>query len=322
MKKRALITGIGGQDGYYLTKYLLELDYEVYGIIRRHANHGSETTFLTPFINDIKLLHGDLTDVSSIESAMHLAKPHEVYNLAAQSHVKVSFDMPQFTTQVNALGTLNMLEATRKIVPYAHFYQASTSEMFGNQINDDGFQRETTLMMPVSPYGATKLFGHNLISQYRNSYGMFACSGILFNHESPMRGDNFVTQKIVKAAVRIANGKQSKLELGNLTASRDWSHADDMIRGMYLILNHEHPDDFVLASGETYTVQEFVDYVFFSLNLDWKDYVVTNETHIRPEDVQLLRGDSSKARSVLGWVPRYTLKTLIDEMVKAAQNCP
>jgi GDPmannose 4,6-dehydratase len=316
--KRAFITGITGQDGYYLSKHLIEQGYEVHGLKRRHSQHESELGTLTraPFANDIKWHYGDVTDYSSIERVFHIAKPHEVYNLAAQSHVRVSFDAPQFTVQVNAIGALNMLEATRQIAPYARFYQASTSEMFGNQIDPDGFQRETTPLIPASPYGASKLFAHNMVHQYRNSYNLFATAGILFNHESPFRGGNFVTQKVVRGVVNIAKGKQTTLHLGNLNAQRDWGHAADYVRAMHLMLQQEQPKDYVVATGEVHTIRQMVDFVFNHFGFDANKHIVINETHKRPEDVEYLRGDPTKAEVELGWTRKYTFETTMEDMIR------
>jgi GDPmannose 4,6-dehydratase len=319
MGKRALLTGIAGQDGRYLTMHLLDNGYEVHGVIRR-ALHESETSNLAPLQNRIQLHYGDVTDIPSIESVMHAVKPDEVYNLAAQSYVKMSFERPQHTVQVNAIGTLNMLEATRKIVPHARFYQASTSEMFGNQIDPDGFQRETTPMVPVSPYGVSKLFGHNLVHLYRNSYGLFACSGILFNHESPFRGANFVTQKVVRGAVAIKQGRSDSLQLGNLSSHRDWGHAEDYAQVMHVMLQHDTPDDYVIATGVSHTVLELVELVFEKLDLKMSKYVKVNESNRRPEDIIISRGDCSKAKSILHWKPKHSFETTIQDMIDAELN--
>lgn len=318
-RRRALITGITGQDGYYLTKLLLEKDYDVFGIIRRHSQHGTELGTVQEFQDEINFEYGDLLDRPSLEAALHRCLPHEVYNLAAQSHVRISFDMPQYTTSVNANGALNVLEATRRIVPHARFYQASTSEMFGNQVDADGFQRETTPMVPVSPYGAAKLFAHHMIGQYRRS-GMFACSGILFNHESPKRGDNFVTKKITNYVRQFSNANRTgrannKLTLGNLNARRDWGHAEDYVRGMWMMLQHEVPDDYVLATGKTHSIEDFLYFAFCFKGLYWQDWVVTDEQFFRPEDVHHLRGDSGKARRILGWHPSYSFDELVKDMI-------
>ena len=245
-KKKAFITGISGQDGSYLAEYLLSLGYEVYGITRRNSTPEHQQSRLDKIINDIHVYYGDLLDQSSIERLLDEIQPDEIYNLGAQSHVRISFDVPQFTVQTNALGVLNILEAYRRACPNARFYQASSSEMFGNSVDDDGFQRETTPMHPVSPYGCAKLFGYSIVRNYRKSYKLFASNGILFNHESPRRGTNFVTNKVIKGAVEIYYGKKDKLELGNLESYRDWGHSKDYVRAMHAILNHNTPEDFVV----------------------------------------------------------------------------
>ena len=242
--------------------------------------------------------------------------PDEIYNIGAQSHVRISFDMPQFTAKTNALGVLNMLESYRRICPKAKFYQASSSEMFGNTVDEDGFQRESTHMTPVSPYGCSKLFGYSIVRNYRKAYGLHATNGILFNHESPRRGSNFVTNKVVKTAVRIKLGLESKLELGNMDSHRDWGHSKDYVRAMHMIINHENADDFVVSTMETHSVRDMVKYVFEKLNLNYEDYVVQNPIFIRPEELKYLKGDSTKTRKILGWKPEYTFKSMLDEMVE------
>jgi len=317
--KRALITGITGQDGYYLTEHLLNNDYMVCGLVRRHSNHEGELGNAEWFRNHLgfSYQYGDLTDVSSLETAISRFQPHEVYNLGAQSHVGVSFSNPQLTMQINAVGTLNILEVLRRIAPYTRFYQASTSEMFGNQIDGDGFQRETTPMIPVSPYGISKLVGHNLCHQYRNSYGMFCCSGILFNHESPFRGGNFVTQKVVRGAVAIKNGLKQTLKLGNLKSIRDWGHAKDYVKAMHLMLQHDKPDDYVVATGEANTIEYLVMSVFGQLDLRWDAHVEIADSLKRPEDVEFLRGDATKIVSTLGWKREYDFDRLLEDMINA-----
>ena len=242
-------------------------------------------------------------------------QPDEIYNLAAQSHVRVSFDIPQFTVQTNSLGVLNILEAYRRSCPTAKFYQASSSEMFGNSVDEDGFQRETTSMTPVSPYGCSKVFGYNIVRNYRNAYGLHATNGILFNHESPRRGSNFVTNKVVKTAVEIKLGISDKLELGNMDSYRDWGHSKDYVKAMHLILNHETPDDFVVSTMTTHSVREMVDYVFKRLDLDYTKYVTQNEKFLRAEELKYLKGDSTKIRTTLGWVPEFTFESLMDDMI-------
>jgi GDPmannose 4,6-dehydratase len=246
---------------------------------------------------------------------MRDVQPDEIYNLGAQSHVKVSFDQPIYTASVTAIGTLNLLEAARQITPTAKIYQASSSEMFGNQFDIDGFQRETTKMIPVSPYGCSKVFAHNLCVNYRNSYNMFVSTGILFNHESPRRGSNFVTNKVVKEAVKIKKGLSTHVALGNLNAHRDWGHASDYVRAMWLILQREKPDDFVCATGISHSVLDLVEYVFGKLELDYKNYVTQDPKYFRPEELNFLKGDSSKLRNATGWSPTYTFETMLDEMI-------
>jgi GDPmannose 4,6-dehydratase len=241
-------------------------------------------------------------------------QPDEVYNIAAQSHVRISYDIPQFTVKTNALGVVNMLEAVRTNCPNAKFYQASSSECFGSSVDDDGFQRETTPMTPVSPYGCAKVFGYNIVRNYRNAYKLHLSNGILFNHESPRRGSNFVTNKVVKAAVRIKLGLQDELELGNLDAYRDWGHSKDYVRAMHLILQQPEAGDWVVATGETRSVRDMCKYVFSSLGLDYKDYVVQNQKFLRPEELKYLKGDSTRIRE-LGWKPEYTFESMMDEMV-------
>lgn len=319
MKRKALVTGITGQDGYYLTKLLLEKDYEVYGMIRRHNRVENELGTAKEFESLVNFDYGDLTDASSLEALVHRVRPHEVYNLAAQSHVKVSFEAPVYTAQVNALGVAHLLDAVRRIVPFARFYQASTSEMYGNSIDADGFQRETTPMRPVSPYGVAKLYGHQMVNVYRVQHGMFACSGILFNHESPKRGDLFVTKKITNF-VRMMEEKnwnvlgKDRLVLGNLDARRDWGHAEDYVYGMWLMLQHNIPDDYVLSTGETHSIKDFLTAAFGERM--WQDWVTTDAKFLRPEDVHHLKGDSSKARLTLGWKPKHDLQSLVTSMVK------
>jgi GDPmannose 4,6-dehydratase len=256
-----------------------------------------------------------MTDPSCFYDLLAKIQPHEIYNLAAQSHVRISFENPHFTTLTNANGVLNLLEAYRTVCPSAHFYQASSSEMFGNQIDEDGFQREETPMHPVSPYGCTKLYAYSLVRNYRHSYDLHASNGILFNHESPRRGSNFVTNKVAKTAVEIKLGLKDKLELGNLDSYRDWGHAKDYVRAMHMMVNHKFADDFVVSTMNTHSVRELVEYVFSHLDLDYKDYVVQNPKYMRPEELDYLKGDSSKARKILGWEPKYTFKDLMNEMI-------
>lgn len=315
--KKALITGINGQDGSYLSEHLLSLGYEVHGLIRRHsvAENQNYRLYANNLHNKTINHYGDLLDYPSIVRIMSTVKPDEIYNLGAMSHVRVSFDMPSFTIQTNALGVLNMLEVYRTTCPEAKFYQASSSEMFGNSVDSDGVQRLDTPMTPVSPYGCAKLMAYNLVRHYRHAYKLHACNGILFNHESPRRGSNFVTNKVVKTAVEIKKGLKDKLELGNLDSYRDWGHSKDYVRAMHMIVNHETPEEFIVATGETHSVRNLCEVVFSKLNMDYKDYVVQNKKFMRPEELKYLKGDSSKAREVLGWKPDYTFETMIEEMI-------
>tara|TARA_B100000282_G_scaffold270059_1_gene223856 strand:- start:63 stop:1031 length:969 start_codon:yes stop_codon:yes gene_type:complete len=316
MKKRALITGVGGQDGSYLSEHLLSMGYEVHGMIRRHSVAQNQDSRINHITEGIKTYYGDLLDYPSIIRIMNEVQPDEIYNLGAMSHVRISFDVPSFTIQTNALGVLNMLEAYRTICPKAKFYQASSSEMFGNSVDDDGVQRLTTPMNPVSPYGCAKVMGYNLVRHYRNAYKLHACNGILFNHESPRRGINFVTNKVVKTAVEIKKGLKDKLELGNMDSFRDWGHSKDYVRAMHLIVNHHEPDEFIVATGETHSVRDLCETVFTKLDLDYRDYVVQNPKYMRPEELKYLKGDSSKSREVLGWEPEYTFSSMMDEMIE------
>jgi GDPmannose 4,6-dehydratase len=314
--KKALITGINGQDGSYLAELLLEKGYEVHGILKRNSVAENQTARLDDIFKEINLEYADMLDLASLNRVLQQVKPDEIYNLAAQSHVRISFDQPIYTTQVVAIGTLNILESMKLLCPNSRFYQASSSEMFGNSFDNDGFQRETTPMHPTSPYGCAKVYGYNITRNYRHSYNLFASNGILFNHESPRRGSNFVTNKVAKEAVRIKYGLTDKLLLGNLDATRDWGHAKDYVNCMWLILQQDTPDDFVCATGISHSVRELCEYVFGKLDLDYKDYVGVDQKYMRPEELTDLKGDSSKARLVLDWVHGYTFETMLDEMVE------
>jgi len=312
---KALITGINGQDGSYLSELLLEKGYEVYGTLKRNSVAENQTSRINNVYNYLKLYYADLTDLSSLIHVIQQTQPDEIYNLAAQSHVRISFDQPLYTTNVTGIGTLNLLEAIRLIKPNSKIYQASSSEMFGNNIDIDGYQRETTPMNPVSPYGCAKVFAYNISRNYRHSYNMFISNGILFNHESPRRGTNFVTNKVVKEAVKIKLGLSNELKLGNLDATRDWGHAKDYVEAMWMILQQEKSDDFVCSTGISHSVRELCDYVFSSLELDWKEYVIQDEKFLRPEELHDLKGDSSKLKQITGWEPTYTFETMLNEMI-------
>jgi len=316
MSKKALITGINGQDGSYLSEFLLNKEYEVVGILKRNSVAENQTFRLDPVFGKVSLEYADLTDMASLVRVISKYRPDEIYHLGAQSHVAISFDQPVYTAQATGIGTLNIIEAARLIKPSAKIYQASSSEMFGNNIDADGYQRETTSMNPVSPYGCAKVFGYNISRNYRHSYNMFISNGILFNHESPRRGTNFVTNKVVKEAVKIKLGLSNELKLGNLDASRDWGHAKDYVEAMWLILQQDNPDDFVCATGISHTVRELCDYVFSSLDLDYTKYVTKDKRYLRPEELNNLKGDSTKLRQVTGWEPTYTFKTMLDEMIQ------
>jgi GDPmannose 4,6-dehydratase len=317
--KRALITGISGQDGSYLSEYLLEQGYEVYGIIRRHSTPENQENRIAHLDGRVTTFYGDVSGQSSLEKIMRIVMPDEIYNLAAQSHVRISFDIPSYTFTTNATGALNMLEAYKDVCPNARFYQASSSEMFGNSVDEDGFQRERTPMHPVSPYGIAKLAAYNFVRHYRRAYGLHTVNGILFNHESPRRGTNFVTNKVVKAAVRIFYGLQNNLVLGNMDSFRDWGHSKDYVRAMHLILNQDSPRDYVVATGITHSVRELCEYVFTKLGMNYLNYVVQDEKFIRAEELKYLKGDSSKIQE-LKWKPEYTFETLLDEMIEHWKN--
>ncbi|MBA3723906.1 MAG: GDP-mannose 4,6-dehydratase [Candidatus Levybacteria bacterium] len=313
--KRALITGITGQDGSYLAEFLLEKGYKVYGTVRRLSTPNIEN--IGHLQDKVELISADLLDSSSMHQAIEESKPDEVYNLAAQSFVKTSFDQPVLTGEFTAIGVTRVLEAIRKIDKKIKFYQASSSEMFGKVVETP--QKETTRFHPRSPYGVAKVYGHYITLNYRESYDMFACSGILFNHESPRRGIEFVTRKITHAVARIKLGKQQKLELGNLDAKRDWGFSGDYVEAMWLMLQQDKPDDYVIATGETHSIKEFVTLAFKEVGIDdWENYVVANNPKfLRPAEVDYLIGDSSKAKKELGWEPKTNFKQLVSMMVQA-----
>jgi GDPmannose 4,6-dehydratase len=315
--KKALITGINGQDGSYLAEFLLDKGYEVHGTLKRNSISENQTARLTDDIYaKVKLHYADVTDISSIIRVVQEIMPDEIYNLAAQSHVRISFDQPVYTAHATGLSTLNLLEVVRLIKPDARVYQASSSEMFGNSIDKDGYQRETTQMNPVSPYGCAKVFSYNISRNYRNSYNMYVSNGILFNHESPRRGTNFVTNKVCKEAVKIKLGLSTELKLGNLSATRDWGHAKDYVRAMWEILQLKEPGDYVCATGVSHSVRDLCEYVFSKLELNWQDWVKTDEKFLRPEELHDLKGDPSKLVRATGWSHDYTFETMLDEMIQ------
>jgi GDPmannose 4,6-dehydratase len=316
--KRALITGITGQDGSYLAELLLAKGYEVYGIIRRASTFN--TTRIDHIYQDphtvgqrLKLVYGDLTDASSLSRLLRDIQPDEIYNLGAQAHVKVSFDIPEYTGDVTGLGTVRLLEAIRDTGVQCRFYQASSSELFGKVAESP--QSESTPFRPRSPYACAKAYAHYITVNYRESFGLFASSGILFNHESPRRGETFVTRKITRAATRIKCGLQDKLYLGNLDAKRDWGHAKEYVEAMWLMLQHDRPDDFVIATQEQHSVAEFVEEAFGLLDLDWRRHVEVDPRYLRPAEVDSLLGNPAKANRELGWKARVTFKQLVREMV-------
>lgn len=323
-RKRALLTGITGQDGSYLAELLLEKGYEVHGIIRRTSTFNTDRldhVYIDPHNEEARLFlhYGDLTDGTMMRRLLEQVEPQEVYNLGAQSHVRVSFDSPEYTTDTVAMGTLRLLEAIRDYQQRTNlevrFYQAGSSEMFGKV--QEIPQKETTPFYPRSPYACAKVYAHWQTINYRESYDLFACNGILFNHESPRRGETFVTRKITRAVARIVAGQQKKIYLGNLDSKRDWGYAKDYVKAMWLMLQQDQPDDYVVATNETHSIREFLDIAFTHVNLDWHDYVEFDPRYLRPAEVDLLIGDSTKARQQLGWEPTVTFEQLVHLMVEA-----
>ncbi|HVF51297.1 MAG TPA: GDP-mannose 4,6-dehydratase [Pyrinomonadaceae bacterium] len=319
MAKRALITGITGQDGSFLTELLLDKGYEVFGIVRRSSSFNTDR--IDHLYQDphephtrLRMFYGDLNDSSSLNTVLRQTTPDEIYNLGAQSHVRVSYDVPEYTAEVTGLGTVRLLEAIREVGIKPKFYQASSSELYGKVVETP--QKETTPFYPRSPYACAKAYAYYITVNYRESYGMFACNGILFNHESERRGETFVSRKITRAATRIKLGLQKKLYLGNLDARRDWGHAKDYVEAMWMMMQADEADDFVVATGETHSVREFLDEAFGRLDLDWNEYVEIDPRYYRPAEVDLLLGDATKARTVLGWEPKVDFKTLVKLMVE------
>jgi GDPmannose 4,6-dehydratase len=317
MAKTALISGITGQDGSFLTELLLEKGYQVYGIIRRSSSFNTDRIdhlYQDPHDQGtrLRLLYGDLNDSSSLNMILRQVQPDEIYNLGAQSHVRVSFDIPEYTGEVTGLGTVRFLEAIRETGIRPKFYQASSSELYGKAVETP--QSETTTFHPRSPYGCAKAYAYYITVNYRESYGLFACNGILFNHESERRGETFVSRKITRAATRIKLGLQEKLYLGNLDARRDWGYARDYVEAMWMIMNAPEPDDFVVATGETHSVREFLEKTFSYLDLDWKKYVEIDPRYFRPAEVDVLVGDPSKVRRQLGWEPKVSFDQLVKLM--------
>ena len=315
--KRAFITGINGQDGSYLAEHLLQMGYEVGGLVRRSSVAENQTYRINHVVDNIKTYYGDLIDAETITRSLKDFKPDLVFNLAAQSHVRLSFEMPAFTAQVNAIGALNVFNAVKQEAPNAKVYQASSSEMFGSSVDQDKYQRETTPMHPVSPYGCSKLYAYSIARNYRKAYGLHISNGILFNHESPRRGTNFVTAKVVKGAIDIKNNKKKFLELGNLDSYRDWGHSWDYTKAMIKLLEHDKPEDIVISTGETYSVRDLCKLTFEKLDLNYKDFVKVNQKYIRPEELPYLRGDSSKGRKLLNWRPEFSFDKLLDDMINS-----
>lgn len=319
MAKTALISGITGQDGSFLTELLLEKQYDVYGIIRRSSSFNTgriDHLYQDPHQKEtrLRLVYGDLNDSSSLNTILRQVQPDEIYNLGAQSHVRVSFDIPEYTSEVTGLGTVRFLEAIRETGMQPKFYQASSSELYGKALETP--QKETTQFYPRSPYACAKAYAYYITVNYRESYGLYACNGILFNHESERRGETFVSRKITRAATRIKLGLQEKLYVGNLDARRDWGYARDYVEAMWMMMQAEHADDYVIATGETHSVREFIEKAFSCLDLDWQEFVEIDPRYFRPAEVDLLLGDASKARSLLGWEPKVTFDELVRLMVE------
>jgi GDPmannose 4,6-dehydratase len=315
MKKRALITGITGQDGSFLAELLLSKGYEVFGSIRRHSIDEVINSRIGHIIKDVNLEYADLTDLDSMQKIVDKSKPDEVYNLASQSDVKVSYENPIYTANTIAIGTLNLLEAIRHHSTNSNVYQACTSEMFGGSIDEDGYQRETTPFKPANPYACAKAFSFNVGVNYRVAYNMYISNGILFNHESSRRGENFVTTKVVKAAVKIHKGLQADLKLGTLDSYRDWGHAKDYVKSMHLILQQDKADDYVCATGKVHSIKDLCEYVFRRLGMDYRDYVKLDPNFVRPQETKHFKGDHSKLTRDTGWIPEFSFEDTMDEMI-------
>jgi GDPmannose 4,6-dehydratase len=319
-QKIAFLSGLQGQDGSTLAEYLLSLGYEVHGILRRNSTSEFQDSRITHLGDKIKTYYGDVTDAGTIEKLLKEIQPDEIYHLSAMSHVKVSWDIPSFTMQTNGQGTLNMLEAYRNNCPKAKFYFAASSECFGLSVDQDGFQRESTIMNPTSIYGCSKVLGYNMTRHYRRAYGLHACNGILFNHTGNRRSSAFVEAKIVKTACMIKLGLVDHIELGNMDSYRDFGASKDYVRAMHAIVNHDKADDFVVSSGDTHSVRGICNYVFNSLGLDYKDHVIVNPKYFRQEELPYLRGDCTKIKETLGWKPEYTFESLFQEMIDHWMN--
>lgn len=318
---RVFLSGISGQDGGLLARLCLSEGHEVFGLVRRHSTPENQTSRIDDIESQLGLYYGDLNDTSSIVRSLLDCKPDIVLNIGAQSHVRISFDCSAYTVSTNALGALNVLDATRRLLPNARFYQASSSEMFGTSVDADGFQRLSTPMTPTSPYGCAKLFAFKYTQHVRRAYGFHACNGILFNHEGKYRGANFVTAKVVRGALAIQSGKLDKLRLGAIDSKRDWGNARDYVRAIWKIVNYPEPRDWVVATGETRSVRDLCEYVFRKLGMNYEDYVVANDkAYLRPEELTYLRGDSTETRELLGWQPEFTFEQTIDEIIEHWQN--
>jgi GDPmannose 4,6-dehydratase len=316
MSKVALITGIAGQDGSYLSELLVDKGYDVHGIVRRHSIAEHQESRIDHLSEGVTTHYGDLLDPLSIHRIVGQVKPDEVYNLAAQSHVRISFDMPIFTAQTNAIGAMHVIDAVKTYRPDCKYYQASSSEMFGNSVDEDGMQRESTPLTPVSPYGIAKVFAYNTVRHYRQAYKMHATNGILFNHESPRRGSNFVTVKVVKTAVQIKKGLADKLAMGNMDSMRDWGHSKDYVKAMWMMMQQDDPGDWVVSTMETHSVRDLCSYVFKALDMNYEDYVEQDPRYMRAEELKYLCGDSTKFRELSGWQPQYSYASLLDEMIE------